>query len=46
MLTMGSLEPLMAEVEDLRAEYFPLLKQLQGEKRDNKGGVVAKINTG
>lgn len=37
-------EPLMAEVEALRAEYFPLLKQLTGEKRDNKGGVTANLS--
>lgn len=36
--------PLLNDLDQLREEYFPLIKQLTGEKMDSKGGVVANLS--
>jgi len=38
-------EPISNQLTELREAYFPLIKQLTGEKMDNKGGIAANLSS-
>jgi len=38
-------EPISNQLTELREAYFPLIKQLIGEKMDNKGGIAANLSS-